>query len=219
MAELEIEPLLVSDLDEAQQTLEERLVPITGILIPTDHTTANLKRRVKRLQRAGPASGLTFVSVGKTPTPKARRELAAAGLTVALWEPYDAATLRFQLNRTLSHCHSGDQRAMPHVPTDLLARVFVGGRTKQAVVFSLSDEGAFLDTPRASMDGARIEIELCLPTRPVQLQAEVLYANVPGNLQRTNLPVGMGVRFRDVAVADIASIRSYVEERLRELNV
>lgn len=216
---LGIETVLVDDLTEARRTFEERRVLVTSVLIPTDLPVGDLKRELRDLRRVGPSSGIKFVSVGKSPGPDERRKLAAAGLELALWEPYDDGTLRFQLNRAIGGDRDEHDRVVPRVPTYLLARVFVGERAKDAVVYSLSEGGAFLETPRASMDGARMEVELRLPASPVRVKAEVIYSNVPGNLQRPNLPLGMGVCFEDVSLEDMTIIRDYVKQRLLELNV
>ena len=105
------------------------------------------------------------------------------------------------------------------MPTYLLARVFQGDRHKDAVVYSLSEGGSFLETPRASMEGALIEVELKLPGHPIRLPAEVVFANVPGNLQRPNLPLGMGVRFTNNQSADADALHDYVMQRFEQLEV
>jgi hypothetical protein len=214
-----IEPILVSDFEEAQSILDEQRVLISGILIPTSFPSAHLKKEIKSLRRHGPASGIMFVSVGKPPTADERKKLRAAGMQLALWEPYDDGTLRFQLNRALGGDRDTHGRNHKRAPTYLLARIFVGGRTKDAVVYSLSEGGAFLETPRASMDGAHVELELRLPTGPVRVQGDVIFSNVPGNLQRANLPLGMGVRFAELQGDARTQLREYVDQRLVELQV
>ena len=105
------------------------------------------------------------------------------------------------------------------MPTYLLARVFVGGRTKDAVVYSLSEGGAFLETQRASMEGAQIRLELRLPGAAIEAAGEVLFSNVPGNLQRPNLPLGMGLHFTEIGSDEKKRIREFVATRYAELNV
>ena len=65
-----IEPVVVVDFDEALVELEARRVSCSAIVIPTDLPTHSLKKEIKRLRRAGPATGLTMVSAGKAPTPE-----------------------------------------------------------------------------------------------------------------------------------------------------
>ncbi|MBW2270880.1 MAG: PilZ domain-containing protein [Deltaproteobacteria bacterium] len=213
------EPVLVSNFEEAQTILQERRILISAVMIPTEAPSQTLKKQIKILRKLGPASGLMLVSVGKSPTDDERKKLRTAGMQLALWEPYDDGTLRFQLNRAI--CGDRDDHGRRHlrVPTYLLARVFVGGRTKDAVVYSLSEGGAFLETPRASMDGATVDIELRLPANHIRISGLVMFSNVPGNLQRPNLPMGMGIRFGSGAEEDVEQIRAYVKRRMAELDV
>lgn len=213
------EPVLVSNFEEAQTILEARRLLIAAVLIPTEVPSQSLKRSLKILKNMGPASGLIFVSIGKPPTDDERKKLRSAGMQLAVWEPYDDGMLRFQLNRAL--CGDRDHHGRKHrrAPTYLLARVFVGDRTKDAVVYSLSTGGAFLETPRASMEDAPLEIELRLPGNFIRIGGRVIFSNVPGNLQRPNLPMGMGIRFERGDRKDLDAIEAYVKSRLEELQV
>lgn len=219
MLPLGVEPVIVANLVEAGEILKERRVLITAALIPTDYSTQNLKKEIKTLRGVGPASGLIFVSFGPPPLPSERKKLRSAGMNIGLWEPYDDATLRFQLNRALTGDRDEHLRATPRVPTYMLARVCVGERTKDAIVYSFSRGGAFLETPRASMDGAQLEVEMRLPEGSIRVKSTVIYANVPGNLQRPNLPLGMGVIFDGLSSEETRLIDAFVKQRLIELNV
>lgn len=213
------EPVLATSVEEAHEILGSRRALISAIMIPTSLPSAHLKKEIKLLRKAGPASGMMFVSVGKAPTREERKKLRSAGLELALWEPYDDGTLRFQVNRALGGDRDSHGRSHRRAPTYLLARIFVGDRTKDAVVYSLSEGGAFLETPRASMDGAHVDLELRLPGNPIRVSGDVIFSNVPGNLQRPNLPLGMGMRFDAIGDTERNAIRDFVETRLQELDV
>jgi hypothetical protein len=43
--------------------------------------------------------------------------------------------------------------------------------------------------------------------------------NVPGNLRRRNLPIGMGIRFLGLSADAESSLRDYTAERARDLAV
>jgi hypothetical protein len=47
----------------------------------------------------------------------------------------------------------------------------------------------------------------------------VVYTNVPGNLHRSNLPVGMGVRFGDMTEPASAALRRLVAEASLSLSL
>lgn len=215
----DVEPVRVANLDSAESLVESTRQPFCVVMIPTDFHHDRLKKALKSLCGANSTTEVMLVSVGRHPTPTQRKELKGAGMKLALWEPYDEGTLRFQLNRALGGDRDHHKRRTLRVPTYLLARVFIAGRTKDAVVYSLSEGGAFLETQRASMEGARIDVELRLPGGAIEAKGEVLFSNVPGNLQRPNLPLGMGLRFTEISSGDTKRIREFVHTRYAELNV
>ncbi len=216
---VDVTPIRVSHVDEAIAVLEKPDPLITAALVPTDWSEDDIKSALKSMRSVGPASGVLFIAYGKTPDAKARKRLRSAGVKLALWEPFDDGTLRFQLNRALTGDRDQHGRDDPRAPTYLFARIRVGGRTKDAILYSLSVGGAFLETPRASMEGARLELEIRIPGDPVNVRATVLFANVPGNLLRPNLPLGMGVRFENVSPEQHKQLKGYVEHRLSQIEV
>ncbi|MBW2274827.1 MAG: PilZ domain-containing protein [Deltaproteobacteria bacterium] len=216
---MEAVPVVVPGIDDAIALLRENQVDFGALMVPTHFDAKGLKKRLKPLIAEASPDGLALVSVGPPPAKDQRRQLRGAGFKLALWDPIDDGILRFQLNRALNAEHDGNKRSNPRVPTFLLSRIFVGGREKDAVVYSLSSTGAFLETPRATMDGAEIELEIRIPGSSIRTHAEVVFCNVPGNLQRPKLPLGMGVRFQGLDKGSLKLLRSYVEERNALLEV
>ena len=73
------------------------------------------------------------------------------------------------------------------------------GRRREAWLYDLSNGGAYLELERPALTGARVELELPLAgENPRRLAATVVHTNVPGNLQRSRLPLGMGIRFDEL---------------------
>ncbi|MFB0977445.1 MAG: hypothetical protein QMC73_07250, partial [Myxococcota bacterium] len=85
--------------------------------------------------------------------------------------------------------------------------------------YSLSAAGAYLKTPRPSMSGAQIKVAFPLPGGKVSASCQVLYTNVPGNLSKGLLPMGMAVQFLGLGRQVGAAIRNSVECRSTELSV
>jgi len=198
--------------EEALPLLENPRLACTAALLPPEWPVADLAGAVAALRDVAGSDGLTFVGVGPRPAPDGVERLRSAGVSLALWEPFGDSALRFQVNRALAG-HRGDgQRRETRVPTEWLARVLAGGRRKEATVYSLSAGGAFLATPRPSLRGASVALELPLPLREVAVGGRVVYTNVPGNLQRANLPLGMGVVFTALAPEAEREIRRAVAE-------
>ena len=51
------------------------------------------------------------------------------------------------------------------------------------------------------------------------LDGKVAFSNVPGNLQRPNLPLGMGVRFDEVPEKARWQLADFIRERMDSLEV
>jgi hypothetical protein len=69
------------------------------------------------------------------------------------------------------------------------------------------------------MDGARLQLFFELGDHPFELEGIVVFANVPGNLQRPNLPLGMGIRFGQLPTPLKAPIQDCIESRMSALDV
>jgi hypothetical protein len=69
------------------------------------------------------------------------------------------------------------------------------------------------------MPGAQIKVAFPLPGGKVSAACQVLYTNVPGNLSKGLLPMGMAVRFSGLGREVGDAIRNSVECRSAELSV
>lgn len=212
-----IEPIRVADVDEAKSIVRSRSYGFSGVLIPTALTAEVIVESIASMRRVD--SILPAMVYGKAPDPAQRRLLRQAGIQLALWDGYDDGILRFQINRLLSVDPLSTERATRRAPTHASVRVLVGGREKQGLLYSLSEGGCFIETPRASMDGAQLRIVFALDGEDFELDGTVAFANVPGNLKRPNLPLGMGVRFQAADGETRSRIGRLVQERLGSLEV
>jgi hypothetical protein len=182
-------------------------------LIPPDLAVIDLPAALAALAASAPNGQLAYVVTGARPGPEALDELRESNVSLALWEPFDEARLRFQVNRALAvDDRGGLPRRELRAPVGLPAQVFRAGRMTPARVYTLSAAGLYLDTPRPAMRGAVLEIEVPIGPGPIRVSGDVVYTNVPGNLQRNNLPVGMGVRFTSVGDTEANAIRRLVGE-------
>lgn len=148
---------------------------------------------------------------------EARESLIDACIDMVLVEPLDDHTLRFQINRALSEPDPDRERRHLRVPTDWPVRLRVGAREKEARVYSVSATGAYLATSRPSVTNALVHLTLPLPAGAVTTSARVVMTNVPGNLKRGNLPVGMGVRFTGTPSEISEAIDSFARARHQHL--
>lgn len=192
---------------EARTALVASSEPIRAALL----CAARLRAEDVRELRS--ASSLCMVAVGPELEPADRRAWRKAGVDLALWEPFVDGELRFVLNEAGRDRSEMTTRADPRVPTPLMARVHSATGVKAALVYNVSVSGAYLETPRPTAAGGHVAVEIPLPGRTCKVEAQVVASNVPGNLQRPNLPVGMGVRFLDPDPDVRAAIQDYVKSR------
>ena len=217
LVHLGVEPIRVADLAEAVAMMKSNAYSIRAILLPSNLEPRLVHKAIKSMRRREPV--LPALAYGKVPEARQRKALRQSGVRFALWDGYDEGTLRFQLNRMISDGGSQSVRQSRRAPTHSPVRVLVGGREKQGMLYSLTEGGCFVETPRASMDGARLRLFFELPGRPIEVEGIVVFANVPGNLQRPNLPLGMGIRFEALTPEARATIDRFVRERTSALDV
>lgn len=204
------------DPEEAIELASERGLRFGAVLVSPALPIAGLRAGLDEVRARCSEGRLGCLAVGPRPDPASCQALRTVGVELAAFEPCEDSTLRFQLNRALSHDEHPDRRET-RVPADLPARVRFAGRSKPAMVRALSASGAFLETRRPSLPGVPLTLELSLPPETVQVAGRVVYTNVPGNLQRANLPTGMAVCFTEVPPGAERAIRHCVAERALSL--
>lgn len=207
------------DIAQARALVTDSTAPVAVLFLPPEPPGPELRTLLDELPSLPPGFSPGVVAVGPEPDPAVRSALREAGVHRALWEPFDDGSLRFVVSEELTDPEELGARIEPRVPTTLFARIQVGGRRKEALVYNLSASGVYLETPRPSMRGAHIRVELPLPDGEVEAEALVVYTNVPGNLHRPLLPFGMGARFTDLDPTHAERLRSYVHERLHRFEV
>jgi hypothetical protein len=193
---------------------------LRSVVVSARFSVPELALALEPLRARLDAGALCPVVSGEKPGPESRSALRAAGYELALWQPFDDATLRFQVNRSLARARlRPEARGAVRAPLGLPADVLCGARSKPTRVYSLSANGAFLETPRPSPTGARLEVALRLPGSVVTLRARVIHTNVTGNLRRDTAPLGMGVCFEEMDPALRNALAALVTERCLPLGV
>lgn len=187
--------------------------PVRGMIIASSPEGMSLAELTSGL-RTALEGGVSFEMVANGPRPGrgALDALRQLGVRHCLWTPHNDSELRFILNRVVYE-GPGALRGDARVPTDMMVRVHSAAGEKPALVYNLSASGAFLETHRPTNVGGHIRMCLPLPTGPIETSAVVVAANVPGNLQRPNLPRGMGIRFEKLDASQRETIEKYIHER------
>jgi hypothetical protein len=208
---------------EARAALADPRAAIGAVLIPPDPPTLDLPRALRVLTKAADGSVLPLLVCGPRPDPEVRARLREAGAELALWEPLDDHTLRFQVNRAFARGAAvGAPRRALRVPTHWPVQVRMGVRTRPAHVYSISSRGAFLATAGPALRRSLVHVTLPLTDAAgerLRLACEVVATNVPGNLRKRNLPIGMGIRFLGLTREAEQRLLLFTSERSAELVV
>ncbi len=175
--------------------------------------TEDLAHTVGALRAAVSVSNMRILLLGPRLGVRQIDDAKEAGATLGLWEPFHNSELRFVVNQAAFDDARGDVRDQLRVPTQLAAFVHSGAGRKPAGVYNLSLHGAYLETPRPNGTGATIRIELLMRDGSVELEAEVVTTNVPGNLRKANRPIGMGVRFTTMGPDQEEAVAKYINMR------
>ncbi len=201
--------------DQAERLLVDHRSEIGAMVIPVDLPAFDLGVALRFLRRLEPTGELTFVAAGCGADADGRRLLRSAGVELALWNPVDDHTLRFQINRALAESEIvlGNRQAL-RAPTDWPAIVWAGKRRKPARIYAISADGAYLSTMRPSLPNSPLGLEFPLPSGRVRVNARVVSTNVPGNLLRRQLPLGMAVRFEGLPREVGGEIHDWIRGRL-----
>lgn len=205
-------PISVSDPQAAAARLDREHVPVRAAIVPSDADFL-VPGALWRLARANGANSLRCLALGPRQDDAACERLRLAGVRFMLWEPCTDRELRFAVNRALYDEH-GQSRLRARAATDLVARVRLGAREKAGLVYSLSEDGCYVETDRPCLPQTFVSVHLPLPSGGIELPAQVLYANVPGHFDRPNLPHGMALTFLGGCAPERAAIAAYVAERL-----
>lgn len=200
--------------DHAERVLLSRAGNVAALVLPVDLPTFDLGAALRFMRRLEPTGELTFAATGQRPDAESRGLLRAAGIELALWDPMDEHTLRFQINRALASSHIvRGNRDQLRAPADWPVAIFAGSRRKPARVYSLSAGGCYLATWRPSIPGARVVMDLPMADGPVRVAANVVMTNVPGHFMRESLPVGMGVRFDELPGEVSGALANWADQR------
>ena len=209
---LKLRGLLAENLEQAQAIAAERS-PAAALI----HSDCVFEPGpLRSLAKAG-EQPITLIGSGPRPGEPGLAVLRRADVRLVLFEPFGDGELRFVLNRAIHGDHSS--RREMRVPATMDGTVRSSTGEKRVNIYNLSVGGAYLETLRPTAAGGNITLHPPLPSGAVELPARVVSTNVPGNLSRANLPMGMGIQFVDPPPDAHSALTGYVEERKAEFEI
>lgn len=206
----------------AQSVLRVAGNRIGAVIVPSELPAVNLRSALDAMRSVVPGGELAFLGAGRDPGVAERGRLREAGVSFAAFDPIDPHTLRFQVNRALvgAKVLRARRRNTVRAPVDWSVTIRGGAREKRGRLYSVSASGAFVAIDQPSVARSHVMLDLSLPgDRRVAVSGRVAMTNVPGNLQRKSLPLGMGVQFEQLSEAAAVALLVYAEDRLRALAI
>jgi hypothetical protein len=207
--------------DQAHSFLRVAGNRIGAVIVPSELPVVNLRPALDAMRRLVPSDPPVFLGAGRDPGPEGRNALRNAGVPLAIFDPVDLHTLRFQVNRALAGDRPVRQRRRTlRAPADWPVSLRSGLREKAGRLYAVSATGAFVALSQPWMVKSRIELQLTPPGRaPAHISGRVVMTNVPGNVMRRSLPFGMGIQFEQLSEATSVALLIYAESRYRALSV
>ena len=197
---------------------------VGAVIVPSDLPVVSLRGALDSMRRQTPGGEVTFVAAGRDPGDEARRRLRDAGVRIGIFDPVDLHTLRFQINRALADGMplppARSKRGTLRAPADWKVVAISGGRAKEGRIYSISPSGTFVVLPQPWMIRSHVELRWTHPhTGTVSAACRVVMTNVPGNVMRRSLPLGMGLRFDHLPEAASVALLMYADQCHQRLEV
>ena len=214
-------PLRVKTPEEAVPVLADPRFAVHALVVPPDLPVPDLKATLSALRLASPRESLPIlVSLSRKTSRDERTRLTRAGVDLPLYEPIDAHTLRFQLNRAIAgEIPARRERGSQRAPSSHEVTLRIRRRSRPARLYTFSSRGAFLVCEAPSLRRSRLELELGIPKLPRRISGEVVMTNVVGNLSHSSLPHGMAMRFDCLESEHEVALELLVEKMLRRLDL
>jgi response regulator RpfG family c-di-GMP phosphodiesterase len=193
---------------------------VGAVVVPSDLPAIDLAGALRFLRRLV-SEPVTFVAAGRDPGSEGRRRLREAGVRVAIFDPIDLHSLRFQMNRALSDGRPvRGRRDTQRAPVDWPVIVHSGMRQKDGRLYSVSPTGTFVALQQPWMVRSTVQVRITASAiGSFTATGRVVMTNVPGNVMRRSLPFGMGVRFDQLPDAASVALMLYASERMQELAI
>ncbi len=218
LTRLGIDCFYAPDPQEAWLLAKQEARRIRLLLLPPEIDLNGLESVLAVLAEREPDLPRSLLVLGPRPGEERRDELRKAGVYWAVWEPWDESALRMALAGAMSaRPEAASSRCHPRFPTRYLGRAFKGVQRQDGLVSSLSEGGAFLETPSPFQPGTPITLEIEVDEGSIVTKAEVLYIHEAG--AGAGQAAGMGVGFGELSSNARARLERTVFENQRRFEV
>jgi hypothetical protein len=213
------EPLYAKDADDAVLIAGEHRDQIAALVVPG---TLELQELDLVLERLTPRLAIGTGAVLVVAPPRVRSHLAGLrerGVSWALWEPYDAAELRFAVTAALASEDALEPRRGLRVPIRLPAQLRTGDQELAGEIVNLSMGGAFVAIASPPDLDAAVEIEFPIGERMLTTQARVAHRQPEAEPAAAVPEAGMGLCFGVLPANDERMLDGFVRERVNSFRL
>jgi hypothetical protein len=214
-----IDPLYARDADEAVLLACEQRERIAALIVPGTIALPDLDAALERVL-ARLVIGSESVLIVAPPRQRAYLgALRERGIRWVLWEPYDAAELRFVVTAALASGDALEPRRGLRVPIRLPVSLRYGRATREAAILDLSVGGAFVALSAPPEVGASLVLEFPLGERLLRASARVAHRREAAAESRAEAGSGMGVCFTPLAPLEARLLEGFVRERVDSFRI
>ena len=214
-----IDPLYACDADEALLLACEHRERIAALVVPGALPLAALDAALERL---GSRLVIGTESVLVVAPPRQRPHLGALrdrGIRWALWEPYDAAELRFVVAAALASGDALEPRRGLRVPIRLPVAVRHARSAHDGEIRNLSVGGAYVALSTPPEPGASLLLEFPIGERMLRTSAQVAHRQEEAGASRAEAGPGIGVAFAPLPSLEARLLEGFVRERVDSFRI
>lgn len=209
-----IHTLYANDLDEATLMATQEGERLRGVMMSSNTTLRRIDASLEVLAPYCNVEAASVVLVGPRPADDMVAAFRERGLRWFLWEPHDAAELRFLATLAIYEGSDVDVRIEPRVPTALRGSITLAGRTRPVRVLDLNTGGAFVEVDGPPSPGRHLGLEIALPAGEVQIICYVRWVRARPTAGPPERPAGAGVEFKPPRDAESALLRAQMDAGL-----
>lgn len=214
-----VEPLYAKDADEAVLLAGEHGQQLAALVIPG---TLSLEALDLMLERLTPRLEIGRGAVLVIAPPRVRAHLAGLrerGVCWAVWEPYDAAELRFGVGAALASEDSLEPRRGLRVPIRLPVQLRIDEREREGEIVNLSMGGAYVALADPPELDASVGLRFPIGERLLETQARVAHRQPEPQPGHAVPGPGMGLAFGGLPASDERLLDGFVRERVNSFRL
>jgi hypothetical protein len=214
-----IDPLYAPDVDEAFLLACEYRERVAALVVPGALPLAGLDAALARI---GPRLPFGRDAVLIVAPPRQRAHIGALrerGIRWVLWEPYEAAELRFVVAAALASGDALEPRRGLRVPIRLPVSLRHERATRDAEIRNLSVGGAYVALDAPPEIGASVLLEFPIGERLLRTHAQVAHRREAPAESTSEVGPGMGVAFAPLSPLEARFLEGFVRERVDSFRI